>query len=324
MRKIRVFFGDRTVLTMLLAMGLVLSMGFLRPDKPQGMNAKRYWATKIQWQNCADGVITGDSRALMAVVPEELEKVLAYRQIHNFCFVATIYTRQYMEAVERLFAEDAEKRAVFMGITPHSLTEGTVIPSNFGELSQLSEQEVFWDFYFGKLITFFEPMSFRDAMHGLIPHLASSHTIKEFKSDGWLAVHKEPPTMDSVEKYNEMFRDLKISEQMLENVMDYVRKWKSQGIQIYGFFVPSCLQMVEIEHQILRLDEEAFARDFQLAGGTWIDVDLSKYECFDGSHLQDRGAVQFSRDLAALIVNAEPREVTGTIPTDAKINRDIP
>ena len=78
-----------------------------------------------------------------------------------------------------------------------------------------------------------------------------------------------------------------------------------RGINVYGFIVPSCEQMVRVEREMSGFDEDSFIAKFKQAGGTWIDVDVDKYECIDGSHLQDTGAIQFSEDLAALIQQAE-------------------
>ncbi len=304
MKKLKQIFSDRTVATVLLAIVLMVVMGSLRPDKVPGLYPKEYWATKIHWKNCADGVITGDSRALMGVSPEELQKNLLYRQIRNYGFGANWYSRQYLEATEALFWEGADKRAVFMGISPHSLTHRETVQGHFIELSRQSKQDSFLDIHFGAMVNFFEPMSFRDAMQGLLPSLAPTHTLKNYRPDGWVAVHKQPLSLDEVKRYRKIFEDRQVSDEVINTIMEYVTKWRSQGIDVYGFILPTCPQMVDVEQQVSGFNQDAFVADFKRAGGTWIDVDLCKYECIDGSHLQDTGALQFSQDLAALILEA--------------------
>ena len=65
---------DRTCRTIALALLLIVGMGLMRPDKPAGMYPKKYWANKIGWRHCADAVLTGDSRTLMALSPAEMKK----------------------------------------------------------------------------------------------------------------------------------------------------------------------------------------------------------------------------------------------------------
>lgn len=299
---------DRMVATLVLAAILMVVMGSLRPDKTPGLYPKQYWATKIQWENCADGVITGDSRALMAVSPEELEAVLGYRHIRNYGFGANWYSREYMEATEALFFKDAENRAVFMGITPHSLTHRDTVMGHFLELRTMSGQDAFLDAHFGALVNFFEPMSFRDAMQGLFPSLAPTHTVKDYRADGWVKVHKQPLELDEVKRYRKLFEDRQVCEDVIDTIMEFVEKWESEGIHVYGFIVPSCEQMVKVERELSGFDEDAFVAAFKKAGGTWIATDVSKYECIDGSHLQDTGAIQFSQDLALLIQQARSQK----------------
>ena len=313
MKKIRQIISDRAVATFLLAIILMMIMGSLRPDKSLGLYPKQYWAIKIHWKNCADGVITGDSRVLMGIAPEELEKVLPYRQIRNYGFGANWYSRQYLEATESLFLEDADNRAVFMGISAHSLTNRDTVQGHFIELSQQSKQDAFLDIHFGALVNFFEPMSFRDAMQGLIPSLAPTHTQKNYGTDGFVAVHKQPLVLDEVKRYRKIFENRKISDEVINTIMEFVKKWKSQGIDVYGFIMPSCPEMVDVEQRFSGFDQNAFVADFKRAGGTWIDVDLCKYECIDGSHLQDSGAMQFSQDLAMSIHRAEHQNTDETV-----------
>ena len=304
MNKLKHFITDKTVATILLTIVLIVTMGSLRPDKNIGMYPDKYWAIKIHWEHCADGVITGDSRALMGVSPEELQKVLPYHQIRNFAFGANWYSRQYLEACEAMFSKDAKNRVVFMGISPHSLTYRKTIIGHYLELKQMSKQDAFLNINFGGLVNFFQPMSFNEAVKGLFPKLFPVHTKKNYRADGWVEVHKEPLKLDEVKRYRKIFEDRRVSQDVVDTVIEFVAKWRSQGIEVYGFIVPTCPQMVDVEKQLSGFNQDAFVAGFKKAGGTWIDVDLFKYECFDGSHLQDIGALQFSKDLAVAIDQA--------------------
>lgn len=305
MKKIRQILSDRTMATILLAIALIIAMGNMCPDKPLGLYPKQYWTLKISWENCADAVITGDSRTLMGVSPEEMQKVLGYKQIKNYAFGANWYCREYLEAVEEIFLPQADKKAVMMGFSPHSLTHRKTVMGGFIELKKRSKQDAFLAVHFGALVNFLNPMSFKDAAHGLIPSLAPTQTQKDFRADGWVAVHKEPLVMDEIKRYRKIFKDRRVSDKITNNVMQFVNKWTSQGIKVYGFITPSCEQMVKVEQELSGFQKEQFISDFIAAGGIWIKVDLYGYESFDGSHLQKEAALQFTRDLSKQIHDIE-------------------
>ncbi len=323
MAKKRIIPLDRTTATILLAIILIVIMGNLRPKEDIGIYPKQYWASKIHWKQCADAVITGDSRTLMGVSPEELQKKLNYRCIRNYGFGANWYSREYLEAIESLMLPQADRKAVIVGFSPHSLTcRSDDSMGNFIELRQMSKQDAFLDIHFGALVHFFEPMSFRDAAHGLFPAIAPTQTVKEYKQDGWVAVHKEPTVLDEVKRYRGLFEQRQVSQEVIHNITDFVSKWTAQGIRVYGFLVPTCREMVDVEEQLSGFQKESFIESFRVCGGEWIDVDLYGYKTFDGSHLQDEAARKFSADLAAMIaqIDRQPKQHPSalTATTDEK------
>jgi len=298
---------DRTAMTILLSIVLVLTMGMLRPDKPRGVYQKKFWATKITWQNCADMVITGDSRALMALSPAELEKVFPDARILNYGFGANWYSQEYLEAVENMIMPDSTNKRIFMGITAHSLTDRKETQGLFLELKSYSRQTLYIDKNFAAILDFLEPMSFNDAYHGLFPDSAETRTIKHFYPDGFVGVHKIPLQRNELKNYKRLFQKRKVSDKTIKKVTDFVSKWTNEGIIVYGFQPPSCKEMVELEKNDSGFDEENFIKIFRQAGGIWIDVDKTAYESFDGSHLQDDGALQFSRYFAERVKEHENR-----------------
>jgi hypothetical protein len=149
-------------------------------------------------------------------------------------------------------------------------------------------------------------MSFRDALHGLFPSLAEAHTRKELFADGWLAYTREPPgEKRELKKYYRMYQRSRVSPAMIEGVYSYVTRWSQGRIHVYGFLMPSCREMVELERKYSGFEQGQFAAGFEQAGGIWIDVDPAAYESLDGSHLQRHAALQFSRDLAERLYELE-------------------
>ena len=299
--------GDRTLGTFLLALVLIVAMGSVRPDKPQGVHAKRFWAMKISWRDYADVVVTGDSRVLGGVSPAQMGKILSDRRIVNYGFgLSNLYTTEYLEAIEHVLNPDSRKKTILLGITPHSLTGNPDIESQFLELKGLSKREIFMDIHFAALLDFFDYMSFRDVLMGIFPRLAKSHTHRELFADGWLAYSKHPPgEKKELKTYRRNYEKYQVSPAVTEKLLDYVSKWTGSGIRVYGFLVPTCQEMVELENEMSGFNHTEFAAVFKKAGGIWIDINPAAYDSFDGSHLQSESALEFSSDLASRIYEIE-------------------
>ena len=62
--------------------------------------------------------------------------------------------------------------------------------------------------------------------------------------------------------------------------------------------------MIELENTTSGFDETFFVASFEKAGGIWIDVSQTGYPTYDGSHLNPEGALEFSHDLAQLMILA--------------------
>lgn len=302
---------DRTFLTLLLSTILVACMGALRPDKTRvGMYPKEYWAKKIGWKHCANVILTGDSRTLMALSPTKIKKILNYDKIYNYGFGGNWYSVEYLQAVEDLLRPKEVNKVIIMGISPHSLTQGNAERGNFSELSKLSKQEAYLDIHFAPLVNFFEPMSFRDALEGLFPSIASSHTEQIYMPDGFVAVHKTPSNRrNEVKRYRKIYEKSQVSDQTIDNVTRFIKKWTKENIKVYGFLLPSCSEMYELERKVSGFNQKEFVKLFEASGGIWVEVNPVRYESFDGSHLQDHAAMEYSRDLAMAIREIEENTI---------------
>jgi hypothetical protein len=200
----------------------------------------------------------------------------------------------------------SDKKAVMIGITPYSLTFRTKGLGHFLNFIKVSKQDIYFDIHLAAILNFLDPMSFHDAYQGLFPDLGPKYTRKEYFADGWVAWHREPITKKSkIEQYRGIFKRLQVSQDTIDVLLEFVSRWSKSGINVYGFLLPACKEMVELEAEVSGLNKPEFIKAFEQAGGIWIAVDQCRYESFDGSHLQDVGAVEFSRDLAARIHEIE-------------------
>lgn len=303
------FWRDRTAKTLIFAALLILGMGLSRPDKPIGMYPNEFWTAKIAWRHCADAVITGDSRIVTGLSPAEMQKTLAGRRILNYGFAGNWYSREYLEAVEKVLDPHSNKRTIIMGITPYSLTKRTKVKGHFLGLKQQSKQDAYLNIHFAALINFVEPMSFRDALLGLFSSLSSKRTRREYSADGWLAVNRQPRgERREVKRYKQIYEEQLVCDENIKNVLDFTSRWRKKGIRVYGFQPPTCQQMLELETRVSGFNKAEFVKAFEAAGGIWIEVDQCHYYSFDGSHLEDRAALEFSIDLAQRIYDIEQQK----------------
>ncbi|MBN2588508.1 MAG: hypothetical protein JXA96_01495 [Sedimentisphaerales bacterium] len=306
---IKVLYSDRTARTLFFAIISIIIMGSLRPKKITGMHEKKYWATKISWIDYADAIVTGDSRILGGISPGTMEETLKDRCIVNYGFASNLYDTKYLDAIGKVLRKNSNQKTIILGITPHSLTDDPGITGQFLALKSLSKKDIYMHMHFASLYSFFEYMSFHDAMIGLFPNMSKSNTHKELFSDGWLAYSKKSPgKKKELKNYLKIYERCQINQDMIDNLMEYVSKWSTSDIKVYGFLVPTCKEMFEIEEQYSGFNLSKFKQTFQNSGGRWIEIDPTAYDSFDGSHLQRESAVQLSKDLALKIFEREQQE----------------
>ncbi len=300
---LKYLFIDRTARTLLLAVLLMAIMGSSRPVESHGLYFSEYWARKGGWNKCADMVLAGDSRTLAGLSPHEMKKYFPGARIYNYGFGAAWFSSEYMDKVESLLDPNSKNKTIIMGISPHSLTKHDPDAGDFFTIYSQSERERFMNIHLAALITFFDPLSFKDALKGIFPSLAEEHTEKTLYADGWIAAFRESDSIkNALIRYTSFYKQSLVDPCNIENVTRHVKRWTSLGIKVYGFIPPTCKEMHQLESTISGLDQQDFVNKFEASGGVWIDTDPTAYHTFDGSHLQDDGAIKFTNDFCAKII----------------------
>ncbi len=301
-------FKNQTFWTLFLAGALILVMGSLRPDKPRGMHSMHYDIHRSRWSQCGDVVLAGDSRVLIALSPEEMGKVLKDRRILNYSYAGVWYSKEYLEAVGAILDPNGDSPTVVLGISPRSLTQGVRDnPGAFTGSDNTMDKDALIEYAFAPILEFCQPMSFNQVLPGISPSLASSILIKEYHADGWMSanctVNKRGKW--AIKRYRRVYDKYDVLNSTIENVMKHTKSWVDNGVKVYGFFPPSCEEMVEIEAGLESFDQADFISRFEEFGGVWLDVNQVGYESYDGCHLNRDGALQFSSDLGKIISEHE-------------------
>ena len=94
------------------------------------------------------------------------------------------------------------------------------------------------------------------------------------------------------------FANTQVSAEMIEALLNTVRGWTARGIRVYGVRPPVSRALYNLENNISGFQEDSFRQQFAEAGGHWLHTE-NKYPTYDGSHLNETSARQFSQDLAA-------------------------
>ena len=308
---------DRAIKTMVLALVLIILMGSSQPPVTSGIYPNEYWAQKSDWHHCADVVLAGDSRILCGVSPKEMQQYMPGYKVLNYGFGGAWFSTQYLDKVETILNPQSNKKTIVAGISPHSLTRREVGTGNFFEVMSMTKSEKFFNTHLARLAYFFEPLSFEDAIKQMHTSREDINNKEAYYPDGWISGHEIPGSIEKeLKKYIGFYNERLVDPCNVENIAVYVEKWIKQGIKVYGFMPPSCQEMYDLEMKISGIDKPYLVRRFQESGGIWIETDPAGYVSFDGTHLQRKAALEFSKYLATKIKDIEQQKIITSFSRD--------
>lgn len=117
-----------------------------------------------------------------------------------------------------------------------------------------------------------------------------------------MSVNRTPADSEvALSEYRDIFDGNRVSPEIVDGVLEAVRRWNSRRIKIFGFRPPTVPEMVAVENLDSGFDGETFVRRFESNGGVWLRIPQYAYPICDGSHIAEPDAPRFSADLAALI-----------------------
>jgi len=316
--------ADRIILTAILACAMIVAMGLVRSDsEDSGIAEGSFWRMKASWQGWADIVIPGDSRVYRAISPEEMNaaaetKTIQKLRIANYGFSGGGFDREYLDAIERVLDVDGA-RVIVLGITPHSLTDKAVKENGFIESRKNWNGEKNYDPPEGSDYDgFFARMTIKKFWRTIRMKKPDRFYPNCYHKDGWISGTRVPHSPEKALKpFADVFSKHKVSTDIEDEVFQAVKRWKTSGITVAAFRVPTCEAMVELENRTSGFDEQRFIRKFTAVGGVWIALDQTAYKSYDASHLHSNmphnngfpdsehflyGAEKLSRDLADALI----------------------
>ncbi|MFQ5423765.1 MAG: hypothetical protein ACE5F9_07275 [Phycisphaerae bacterium] len=313
----------RIVITLCFAAALVAVTAVRHgPKDAEGLRRDLFWATKITWRHCADGVIAGDSRACRGLAPEVMETELSGCRLLNFGFESVGYSEDYLAAIEAVLDPNSSRRVILLGITPYSLTPVAVKNNEFEYRRRWLPYQSLAGLYARESLRFLRPMPVDEVIRRLVATGAAPQSTVDsdydYRADGWMAVDRSTGSATYLKRRRAVYAQNTVDAAIVQTLLRFVRKWRAAGIDVYAFRFPIAEVVFEIERDCSDFDEAAFVAALEHAGGVWIAIDRAGYATYDGSHLGKREAVRLSRALARRM-----RSLTGTPAARAAVGGDV-
>lgn len=271
---------------------LVLGVVFRPSGRNTAMTEDTFFANKLVQHNKFDMILAGDSRTTLGVAPAEMAEQLPEVKIFNFGFLGVSLSGDYLRRITSLLLQDtSETRMIVLGISPPALTPMAARANTYLEWEGKNHATVLQHAYLGEWLTYFQPYDLS---------LGRGVEFKQhFYADGWQATTLIPADENREVVAGKIhFANTQVSAEMIEALLNTVRVWTAQGIRVYGFRPPVSPALYNLENNISGFQEDSFRQQFAEAGGHWLHTE-NKYPTYDGSHLNETSARQFSQDLAA-------------------------
>ena len=292
----------RTAQTAVVFLLFLTPVAYLRDKLPKhesvntSISMDRFWQNKKFKVHQADMVLMGDSRTFIGLSPQKMEARLPEGiEIFNFGFESGgLNTFMFDRAIKKLDFSRPYPKVIVLGITPNTLTDRSVLNNHY---NIIESKVLLYENYF-------EPIS--------LPHLIQDffdvqypRYSKHFTEDGWCAMDLHPrDTSIWPKKFRSLFQKTQVDSMVVKTLYQQVRQWCSDGIWVFGFRPPTCMEMVQVENEFSGFNEERFIKQFTESGGIWYDPPReTEYITFDGSHLTKESAEKLSGYLADFIAS---------------------
>ncbi len=290
---------ERILFAVLISGIAIYFFGRIKPSS-NGFLSKHCFAEKTFTKEKFDIIIFGDSRIYRGVSPDEMKKEIgSSEKILNFGYSGGGFSKQIFDAIEKKLDSRGEK-IIILGITPHSLTDDAAGNNQFNEFLNKKREEVIEELYLYKFLNFFEPTSIADIKMSFDDSVNIYY--ETYFENGWVASNnKFPNPNEALPLYKKEFEQGKVNATIVNSLIVQIGIWHSAGITVYAFRPPTTEKMVKLENSMSSFDEKNISDRISAAGGIWLNIPLTGFISYDGSHLNEESAIKLSDTLATLI-----------------------
>lgn len=280
---------------LVLSAGSVL-MVLAGPRSPKSTaTANAFWAEKTHGEGAVDVVVIGDSRIYRGFATPVAADRLRGLSVLNFGYSSLgVDSLVLRVAQERLKTDGA--RTIVVGVTPHLFTREAMKNGHFLEEWRRPRNEVFIRRHFEPVLRLVDPLTIPDVIAWVRRDTLGYH--QTFHAGGWVASRQVPEDSTSALAYyeHEFRTGGGVRKEGVALLAGHIAKWAQEGIRVFLVRPPVTAAMLALEDSLSGHDrrvEEALAA----AGGQWIRLPLTGYHSFDGSHLREDAARQWTGQL---------------------------
>jgi len=282
---------------------LVCFIGKIRPKPISSVTDKeKFWADKVHSNKKYNVIFEGDSRFYRGIDPKSVSEELNGAKVLNFGFSSGGHNKLVFNEVSKRLSNSGDFKVVVLGLTPYSLTPKAQENNHYLQEFERSEDEVFKRRYLNPFLKFFDPIKPSEFIK-LSDTIIGYH--EKFKSDGWVESYKIPYNSEAaLPGYVKDFKNNLVSEEVIKDMLNQVSIWNQNDILVVGLRMPTTYKMEALENELSGYKEEELKKRFIKMGGHWIDIpNRYSYSSYDGSHLIDTSAIDFSKFIGRYINN---------------------
>jgi len=290
-------FNKKVILTLLLSLVVLVIITFVTNNKMDDENYKALFVHKVFTKQKYDIIIAGDSRIYRGISAKILGDKLHLSAL-NLGFSSGGHSKLLFDLIDKHLNNNSPNKTIILGITPASLTDRAAENGHIKRVLNRKKEEVLEYEYLFPIKLFFAPTTPYQIKKKL-RHKPSNDYRQEFHiNDGWIASwYDSPIPYRALKSYKDKFTKMKTEEEVIQSLYKKISEWRSEGIEVYGFFVPSSKNMNELEKVVAEFNSNAFLKGFLNAGGSWVNIE-NQYSSFDGSHLGKESATRLSKEIA--------------------------
>jgi len=282
-------FNERIIYTIILSIVIIILFNQFSKNHTYIVDKDYVFINKVHNKKKYGIIVYGDSRIYRGISPKILSNYFNGTDIINYGFSSGSFSnRMITEIINR--SNHKEKILIF-GITPHSFTPNAIKDEDFLQYKNLKREEI-------ERTIYFYPLSRYIQSYNIYKILENKNVIyhQEYNTDGWVASWKEPEdTNEAISSYLKVFNNNKVSPKIINDFISNINKLSHDGYRIFAFRPPTSVAIRNIEDSTSGFNEELFVKQFETAGGIWINIpDYTKYKTYDGSHLKKEYAIKLS------------------------------
>ncbi|MFK7797789.1 MAG: hypothetical protein AB8E82_10080 [Aureispira sp.] len=294
----------------------VLLGGWLLPKQPaSSMGGDWFWSNKVRPSRQFEVVAVGDSRIYRGFSPNDFAATYAPDRavtVFNFGFSSAGLDTAFLVAAAKLVDTTAPLPVILVGITTSSLADENAANQHFWQEDQRSTLSIWQRKYINPQLTFFDPTS----PNTLLNHWQGARQgyYQQHYANGWIASDKEPHNLwESYEHVKRTYPHVAFSLGLRWRLLQQIAAWQAQGIQVVAFRPPAAPHLEAVEMLPEYYPEEAIKAQIQAVGGIWIDLpNTQQYQTYDGNHLIEASARQWSADIGQALRQALQKKAKQT------------